>query len=238
MKIETRDIAVVGTLGALTAVLGATVGFVPVPTPAGAATLMHIPAIIAGIVEGPIIGGLVGFIFGLFSWTRATIPFFKDPLIAFVPRILIGVVAAYTFMAVRSKRLAPLFGVIVGLVCLSGMFYGLSYLTKANKSTLGNPSIISIFKVLIALISLGIAYSIYRAIKARRLATAVAAITGTLTNTVGVLSLIVLRFGKEFPPEAAYMVGVTHGIPEIIMAVIIVVPIVLALNRALKKEVE
>jgi len=33
MKIETRDIAVVGTLSALTAVLGATVGFAPVPHP-------------------------------------------------------------------------------------------------------------------------------------------------------------------------------------------------------------
>ena len=44
MKLNTRQIVISGLLVALALVLGVTgLGFIPVPTPAGAATLMHIP---------------------------------------------------------------------------------------------------------------------------------------------------------------------------------------------------
>jgi Predicted membrane protein len=61
-----RHMAVTGMLGAISVVLGMTpLGFIPVgPTNA---TIMHIPVIIGAIVEGPIVGMLVGLIFGIFS---------------------------------------------------------------------------------------------------------------------------------------------------------------------------
>ncbi len=44
-----RQITVVGLLSAVSLLLGSTpLGIIPVPTPAGAATIMHIPAIIGG----------------------------------------------------------------------------------------------------------------------------------------------------------------------------------------------
>jgi len=64
-------------------------------TPAGAATLMHIPVIISGIVLGTKIGALVGTIFGL-----SAIYYFTSiaPIwVLFPARPLIGVFAALSF---------------------------------------------------------------------------------------------------------------------------------------------
>ncbi|MEN3184296.1 MAG: ECF transporter S component, partial [Atribacterota bacterium] len=79
---KTRDITISALLAASAIVLGATgLGFVPVPTPAGRATIMHVPTILAGVLEGPVIGGLVGLIFGLYSFFTTAVPFLRDPLI-------------------------------------------------------------------------------------------------------------------------------------------------------------
>ena len=65
-----RHMAVTGMLGAISVVLGMTpLGFIPVgPTNA---TIMHIPVLIGARVEGPIVGMLVGLIFGIFSLIRS-----------------------------------------------------------------------------------------------------------------------------------------------------------------------
>ncbi|AIM25293.1 ECF transporter S component [Melissococcus plutonius] len=80
-------------------------------------TTMHIPVIIASIILGPKIGGMLGGTFGLISMIRATItpsptsfvlsPFIpvigtnhgslKALLIVFIPRILIGVVPYFIY---------------------------------------------------------------------------------------------------------------------------------------------
>jgi len=84
------SIALAGILSAVTMLLGWTqIGFIPVPTPAARATILHIPAILAGILGGPVVGLLVGAIFGIFSFVLASIPLFKDPLVAIIPRLFI-----------------------------------------------------------------------------------------------------------------------------------------------------
>src|SRR6266536_589113 len=91
--VSTRTIVISGLLGAIQILLGLTgLGFIPMPTGVNA-TILHIPAIIAGALEGPVAGLLVGLIFGIFSLVRATTPTFADPLVAIVPRLFIGVVA-------------------------------------------------------------------------------------------------------------------------------------------------
>ncbi|MDU3153068.1 MAG: ECF transporter S component, partial [Anaerococcus hydrogenalis] len=63
-KEKTRKMVTVAMLGAITIVLGLTpMGYIPLGLIN--ITTMHIPVIIAAILEGPIVGGLVGFIFGL-----------------------------------------------------------------------------------------------------------------------------------------------------------------------------
>jgi len=88
-----------GLLGGLSIALGVIpgLGFIPAPTPAGSITIMHLPTVLGGIVGGPAVGALVGSIFGLISFLRAGSPMFADPLVAILPRILIGVAAGYTY---------------------------------------------------------------------------------------------------------------------------------------------
>ncbi|ATY86080.1 ECF transporter S component [Kyrpidia spormannii] len=97
-----RQIVVSGVLGAIAVLLGVTqLGFIPVPTAAGHATIMHVPAIIGGILEGWVVGGIIGLIFGISSFLNATVPLFKDPLVAILPRLFIGVAAYFVYRGLR-----------------------------------------------------------------------------------------------------------------------------------------
>jgi uncharacterized membrane protein len=100
---NTRQIVISGIIGGIALFLGATrIGFIPVPIPLiGNATIMHIPAIIGGALEGPVVGLLVGAIFGIFSFLDANNPVFLNPIVAIVPRLFIGVVAWAVFVGLR-----------------------------------------------------------------------------------------------------------------------------------------
>jgi uncharacterized membrane protein len=103
LDLSTREIVIAGAIGGVALFLGATrLGFIPVPIPfIGNATIMHIPAIVGGALEGPVVGALAGLIFGIFSFLYADVPIFKDPIVAILPRILIGVVAWAVFVGLR-----------------------------------------------------------------------------------------------------------------------------------------
>jgi uncharacterized membrane protein len=103
LDLSTREIVIAGVIGGVALFLGATrLGFIPVPLPfIGNATIMHIPAIVGGALEGPVVGALAGLIFGIFSFLYADVPIFKDPVIAILPRLMIGVVAWAVFVGLR-----------------------------------------------------------------------------------------------------------------------------------------
>ncbi len=100
---STREIVISGIIGGVALFLGATrLGLIPVPIPfVGNATLLHIPAVLGGALEGPVVGLLAGAIFGIFSFLYAEVPLFRDPVIALGPRLLIGVVAWGVFAGLR-----------------------------------------------------------------------------------------------------------------------------------------
>src|ERR687895_2409342 len=117
-RFDTRQIVVGGIIGGIALFLGATrLGFIPVPIPLiGNATIMHIPAILGGAMEGPVVGLLTGAIFGIFSFLYADVPIFKDPIVAILPRLLIGVVEWAVFVSLRrwSVDLASVAAGVVG----------------------------------------------------------------------------------------------------------------------------
>lgn len=163
-----RKIVISGVLAAIAILLGVTrLGFIPVPTAAGNATIMHVPAIIGGVMEGWLVGGIIGTIFGLFSFLQATTPLFKDPLVAVLPRIFIGITTYFAYVGLK----------------------------KVNEY----------------------------------LALIVAAAVGTLTNTILVLGMAVVR--GYMAAGVAWTVGVTHGLPEVVVAAIITVAVVVAWKR-------
>ena len=187
-RVNTRQIAVIGMLSAITMVLGSTgLGFIPLPI--ANATIMHIPIIIGAIIEGPIVGATIGLIVGLFSiFQNITSPkllsfAFINPLVSILPRMLVGIIAYYSY----------------------------SLFSKRNTT-----------------LSIGIGAAV-----------------GSLTNTFGVLTMIYVLYAAQFasankidPATAAkviYGIALTNGIPEAIIAVLIVTPIVVAIKRVLNK---
>ncbi len=139
LSFGTRQIVVAGILGGIAVFLGATrLGFIPVPTLAGNATIMHVPAILGGALEGPVVGLLAGGIFGIYSWLYAEVPLFKDPIIAIGPRLLIGVVAWAVFAALRNinvylaSALSGLLGSLTNTVGVLGLGVILGYLPLAG----------------------------------------------------------------------------------------------------------
>ncbi len=97
---RTRKVVVAGVLGAISALLGWTrLGFIPWFSGASL-TIMHVPAIIGAVLEGPWVGAAIGLIFGGFSMLQAAIApngptdvWFTNPILAILPRLAIGPVA-------------------------------------------------------------------------------------------------------------------------------------------------
>ena len=123
LNLSTYDLAVAGVFGALAIVLAFTpLGLIPVPNPTEAATSLHLPAIIAGILAGPLVGAMVGLVLAISTWTLygATFLSFANGNIvlaliaAFLPRVLIGILAYYGYRLLR--RWPPLAAAIAGLV--------------------------------------------------------------------------------------------------------------------------
>lgn len=173
-RLSTYDLAVAGVFGALAIVLAFTpLGLIPVPNPSEAATSLHLPAILAGILAGPLVGALVGLVLAVSTWylySAAFLTFAGGNLLvalaaAFLPRLLIGVVAFYVFRLLRRKP---------------------------------------------------------------TLAAAIAAVAGTLTNTFGVLSILIV-LGTL--PVALLAPIFTMNVPiEIALAILVTVPTVAALR--------
>ncbi len=237
-----RKMAIIGVLGAISAVLGMTpLGFIPVgPT---RATIMHIPVIIGAIMEGPVVGGFVGLIFGLFSIFQAiTNPtpvsfVFLNPLVSLLPRVLIGIVSYYIYNALRNlgknKTMVILYLIWIGIV---------TYLSYGIYSNIKNTQSIwlTLMNVVLIVLTLTIAYFTQVKFKDKALDVIIASAIGTLTNTVGVLSMIYLFYAERFVEaiggdvstarKVIFGIGVTNGIPETIIGIIIVTSVVGALR--------
>lgn len=106
-KVNVKKMTVIGVLSAISIMLSMTpLGFIPIgPTNA---TIMHIPVIIGAIIEGPVVGMAIGFIFGTTSLLRAlTMPtvtsfIFVNPIVSILPRVLIGLIAYYVYQLVMK----------------------------------------------------------------------------------------------------------------------------------------
>jgi uncharacterized membrane protein len=114
---RTRKIVITGIMGAIAVFLGLTRwGFIPW-FGGISLTIMHVPVIIGAVLEGPVVGVLIGLIFGLFSMIQAAVApngpsdvWFTNPLLSVLPRLFIGPVA---WLAWRALRRWPVPGLVV-----------------------------------------------------------------------------------------------------------------------------
>jgi len=242
-KFNVRKLTVSGVLGGLSIILGMTpLGFIPVgPTKA---TIMHIPVIIGAIVEGPIVGAFVGLIFGLSSiFSAITQPTpvsfaFLNPLVSVLPRVLIGITSYYVYKALnsmRNKKTLWLLNII--WIAISGYLgYGIYSYIKGSGSVWQ-----LIVNIVLAAMTVAMAYITNRRFRNKSLDLMIAGIVGALTNTGLVLSMIYLFYAESFvkaleldtalAAKIIFGIGVTNGIPETILAIIIVTSVVSALRR-------
>ncbi|WP_373897252.1 ECF transporter S component [Haloimpatiens sp. FM7315] len=133
---KTRQLTTIGMLSAISIVLGLT-GYGFVPLPGIKATIMHVPVIIGAILEGPIVGIAIGFIFGLFSvFQNMMVPSllsfaFMNPLVSILPRVIIGITAYYSYRLIPIKNknnpikigIGAFIGSLTNTIGVLGMLY-------------------------------------------------------------------------------------------------------------------
>lgn len=107
-KLTTRELVLASIMLAITAILAYTpLGLLPIP-PINP-TILHIPTIIIAVLQGPILGLIVGAGFGLITlfkaYTMPTMlfdPLFMNPLVSVLPRVLIGLGAYYGYAGLKA----------------------------------------------------------------------------------------------------------------------------------------
>ncbi|WP_251545287.1 ECF transporter S component [Limosilactobacillus caecicola] len=90
-------------------------------------TTLPITVAVIAVVCGPLDGAIVGGAWGILTWVRAFVypssalaPLvFTNPVIAVLPRILVGVVAGYVFLAFRGHKPRLAAGVAGALASLT-----------------------------------------------------------------------------------------------------------------------
>lgn len=220
-------VVLAGVLTSLTVLMAVvpSVGLIPVPSPAAHATLLHIPAIIGAILGGPIVGTLVSTTFGIMSFLEATTPMFKDPAVAILPRIFIGVMAwaAYVGAAQASRRTMQTLAVVVSLLLawFAWQVHGVYPLVG--------------WLVLVAALAAGAAlvYAVERG-HPQTVPVLVAAVVGTFTNTALVLGMACLM--GYLPTAGVFLIATTHGIPEAVVATIVVSAVVGAVRGTGRRQ--
>ena len=146
-----RQMIVAAMLSAITALLVFTpIGMIQLPPPLLAVTTVHVPVLIAALVEGWWVGGFVGLVFGVCSMIRAwesgavgLTLFFRNPLISVLPRILVplGAYAAYLLLKKLFRegqlrdKLAAGIAAAVGAALNTVLVLGTLYLIYGAKLT-------------------------------------------------------------------------------------------------------
>lgn len=134
-KEKTYRITILGLLTAILAILVFTpLGMIPLGPIS--ITLAHIPVLLGLFIEGPVVGVLLGLFFGLFSCFRAYVapttllsPFFQNPIVSVLPRVLLPLFALLVFSLLHkrlknTKVLYALCGLLASVfhtVCVLGL---------------------------------------------------------------------------------------------------------------------
>ncbi|GKX28356.1 membrane protein [Vallitalea longa] len=145
-KVTTRKLVLASVMVAITVILAYTpLGLIPIPPISP--TLLHIPTIIIAIVEGPIMGLIVGIGFGVATLIKAFTmpatpiePLFMNPLISVLPRALIGITSYYAYQLIKnllskmkkSDTIAIGFGAFIGSFTNTIGVLGMIYLLYAD----------------------------------------------------------------------------------------------------------
>ncbi|MBN1484838.1 MAG: ECF transporter S component [Chloroflexia bacterium] len=239
MQVSTRQIVVAGVMSAIAILLAIipvgpnSLGFIPFFL-GTSITIMHIPVIIGAVLQGPWVGLFVGLIFGLSSMLWAYIRptggdiYFQNPFISVLPRLFIGLEAYLVYRLAKQGRWwqAILALVLILAIAAPVVVYGTTILDYEP----GLKVLVLVSSLVLAVLAL--AGLILARQQGELAAVGAAAVAGTLTNTVLVLTAIGLAGSFEWvpplPSSLLLALGLTNGLPEIIAAVIVSVAVIAA----------
>ncbi|MCT4686471.1 ECF transporter S component [Vallitalea sp.] len=188
-RVSTRKLVLASVMVAITIILAYTpLGLIPLP-PINP-TILHIPTIIIAIVEGPIMGVVVGLGFGVATLIKAFTmpaspldPLFMNPLISVLPRILIGITTYYSYALIKyllgktkkSESIAIGFGAVIGSFTNTIGVLGMIFIVYSDfiKEKLGVEAKTLVYSVattsgvgeavLAVAVSIGVVYSLKKA---------------------------------------------------------------------------
>lgn len=203
-RLSAKQITTAGMLSAISVVLGITgLGYTPLPPFGG--TIMHIPVIIGSLLEGPLVGSIIGLIFGLTSMFQAmknaagpTSFIFLNPLVAVLPRILIGITPYYTYKFLKKIKFTK----------LKHKLYSAEEDTKKGR----------VFHYIAEYLQLILSIMV-----------------GSFTNTIGVLGMIYILYLDEYidalgvsraAANKTFLLLVLNGFVSAFMAILVSVPII------------
>ncbi len=106
--LSTKTLTKAGLLSAITIILVFTpIGMIMAPWISF--TICHIPTIIAAVLFGPTFGMAIGLVFGISTLLRGLVaplsvldPFFINPAVSILPRVLIGITAGYSAKLLKN----------------------------------------------------------------------------------------------------------------------------------------
>lgn len=241
-KISTRDLTTMGLLVGFMVVLTTTpLGFIPVGPIF--ATTIHIPVIIAAILLGEKAGALMGLFFGLLSLVRAytnptvTSFIFMDPLVSVLPRVIMGYLTGFFYA--KIKNLNPSHLRNASYVLAGGLVI---YSTYKLVTGLGEGfSTGMLTQILMIIFTLGIMFILNASKDQKKFSFYLTAAFGTAFNTFSVLSMVYFLHAKSFMEavgrskdaalNAILSIAVVNGLPEILVAGVLVAAVVGVLKK-------
>ncbi len=245
-RLTTKQITLAGVLGALMIVMQFIgIGFVPVTNLSGGMTLYHIPIIVGAIVAGPIVGLLLGIIFavcaiiqygGMFPWFvlipgRPLVGLFAYYAYASTMKVLSTKKIRYAFITVTALVILGLI-TIVGVSAFSFDSSVVKGLSDEASQTIGRLQTNG-FLFVGAFMLVSLLSGLQLLVNAERVRTSitVAAIVGTLSNTIitvgiAVLTPELLGHGIAERLTNAWIIAGSNGSMEVILAVILCLAIV------------
>lgn len=151
-----RRIVITAALGSLTVFFGATrLGLIPWISGVSI-TIMHIPAIIGAILEGPLVGAGIGTIFGLFSLIQANQTpagfdvLFRNPLVSVLPRILFPLATWGVYAIISRWKMYPavIISAVFGTVIHTALVLGMLVATNGSGVLTGGAEGVTVWAVL------------------------------------------------------------------------------------------
>ncbi|NLB35827.1 MAG: ECF transporter S component [Clostridiales bacterium] len=224
-------------------------------------TLLHIPVIIGAVVMGPKWGTVLGGVWGVTCIIRAVFAppsplegiIFRNPLIALIPRMLVGLVAGSLFglLSKRSKSAKGARGKTASIAIsalISGVVFAVTFCItelfelpeQLNTMISSNRTIALIVEILLSLIVGVLYYLLSRDDKKNSIGMGITTAVATAVNTVLVMGGIYLFYSSEVGVSSISLGGLTkfvlaafsiNAVLEIIIGIVLVIPICLALKK-------